>query len=66
MTSLYNIELSLINADSIKMVKTVSYISIPKSKLLYQFRLHLYEFILGKKLSNKEESKFNQMSREKN
>ena len=33
--------------------------------MLYQFRLHLYEFILGKKLSNSEEKQFNKASREK-
>ena len=56
--SLFDLEFTLIDADAVKIKKTIRYVDIPKSKLLYQFRLHLYEFILGKKLTNQEEKKF--------
>lgn len=64
-SNLYNIEFKLINVDTIKVVKTISYIDIPKTKILYQFRLHLYEFILGKKLTNEQEINLNKISESK-
>ncbi len=60
--NLYNITFSIIDVDSISVTKEVKYIDIPRSRLIYQFRLHLYELILGKKLSNAEETKFNKKS----
>ena len=64
-SSLFNIEFKLINADTVKVIKTINYVDIPKSRLFYQFRLHLYEFILGKKLTNAQEMKFNKVSSSK-
>ena len=63
--TLFNLSFTMINADKIKVIKEINYLDIPKSKLLYQFRLHLYEFILGKKLSNSEEKKFNEISKQR-
>lgn len=50
----YNLEISLIDADSVAIEKVELYTKIKQKHLLYLFRLHLYEFILNRSLKENE------------
>ncbi len=47
----YNLEYTLIDADEVQIIKSETYTGLSRNNLIYLFRLHLYEFILDKKLS---------------
>jgi len=63
--TLYNLELTLFDADKVVVSNQVIHENIPLSKLYYQFRLRLYEFILNRSLTNEEEIKFDKASSKK-
>lgn len=47
----YNLEYTLIDADEVQIIKSETYTGLSQNNLIYLFRLHLYEFILDRKLS---------------
>lgn len=58
----YRIELFLIDADIIQIIKNQKNEKIHKTQLLQEFRISLYEFILNKKLRAEEKLEFNKVS----
>lgn len=58
----YRIELFLIDADVIQIIKNSSYNKVHRDELLREFRLRLYEFILGRKLKKEEKEEFENIS----
>ncbi len=58
----YKLELYLIDADAVQIVRNVIHNKINKDNLIYDFRLKLYEFILNRKLTPKAKVTFQKKS----
>jgi hypothetical protein len=61
----YRIELFLIDADAVKIIRTKSTPNVKQDNLIYEFRLSLYEFILNRELREKEAKDFLKQSQSK-
>jgi hypothetical protein len=61
----FDLEFTYIDADQVSVSKTEVFENIPPRKFLYDFRLHLYEFVLDKKLTFSEMVKYSKKSKSK-